>query len=171
MNNNLLIIGAGIYSLIAAEIAEDMGVFGSIDFADDARQFSVSGKTVIGTTAQLDQLLKQYHFVVVAIGNPQVRMGLISRLEQNENCRIATLISPRAYVSPSAKIGEGCIIEPMAAVHSKCVLESGCFISAGAVVNHESKCCRGVHIDCNATVMGGSTVPQNAKVCGGEVYR
>lgn len=170
MDNNLLIIGAGIYSLVAAEIAEDMRKFDRIDFIDDQTKISESGKAVIGTTKQLDQLLDGYNNVVVAIGNPQVRMDLISRLEQNGNCRIATLISPRAYVSPSAQIGEGCIIEPMAVVHSKCVLESGCLVSAGAVINHGSRCCSGAHIDCNATVMGQSTVPQNTKVCSGEVY-
>ena len=37
MNRNLLIVGAGIYGVVAYEIAADMGRFEKIDFVDDVR--------------------------------------------------------------------------------------------------------------------------------------
>jgi UDP-3-O-[3-hydroxymyristoyl] glucosamine N-acyltransferase len=170
MGKKLLIIGAGIYSLVAAEIAADMDEFDQIDFVDDVRQMSPNGKTVLGTTKQLNELLLQYHNVVVAIGNSTVRMNLLFQLKQQKDCEIISLISPKAYVSPTATIGVGCIIEPMAVVHSNCVLEDGCFVSAGAVINHESRCCRCVHVDCHATVVGKSIVPEGTKIDSGDVY-
>lgn len=34
-----------------------------------------------------------------------------------------------------------------------------------------SMCCDGVHVDCNATVLGNTIVPVGTKVCSGEVFK
>lgn len=169
MNKNLLIVGAGTYGVVASEIARAMGCFDKIGFADDGRTQTPDGVPVVGTTQQLNDLAAAFGSIVVAIGNPQVRLSLLEKIREMPY-RIVSLVSPQAYVAPTAQIASGCIIEPMAVVHTGCVLEEGCLISAGAVVNHASKCCRGVHVDCNATVAGYSLVPAETKVCSGEVY-
>ena len=171
MNQNLLIVGAGVYALVAKEIAESMGCFEKIAFVDDNAKTTPSGIEVVGRVSDVENLVSEYYNVVVAIGNPEVRLGLIQKLNEETPCRIVTLVSPRAYVSPSAQIGKGCIIEPMAVVHTGCVLTTGCIISAGAVVNHANMCCDGVHVDCNATVEGYCLVPAGTKICCGEVYK
>jgi len=38
LNKNLLIVGAGIYSVVAFEIATEMGCFDKIDFIDDTKK-------------------------------------------------------------------------------------------------------------------------------------
>ena len=171
MNGNLLIVGAGSYALVAAEVAEDMGCFREIAFVDDRTKNLQNGACVVGTTQDVDRLAGAYSHIVVGIGNSDVRLSILEQLQNKANYQIASLISPRAYVSPAAKVSEGCIIEPMAVVHREAVLEKGCIISAGAVVNHESACGQGVHVDCNATVAAYAKVPAKTKVCSGEVYR
>ena len=171
MNKNLLIIGAGVYGLVAKEIAESMGCFEKIAFVDDHAKTTPDGTAVIGTTQDIHDHANQYCNVIVAIGNPNVRLNLLHMLEQDTLLRIVTLISPHAYISPSAKIGKGCIVEPMTVIHTGCVLSKGCIVSAGAVVNHCSMLCDGVHIDCNATVAGYSLVPVGTKVCSCEVFK
>ena len=171
MDGKLLIIGAGSYALVAAEIAASMGCFAKIAFVDDRIQTLQNGVSVAGTTRDIDCLAGQYSHIIVGIGNPEVRLSILEQLQEKANYQIATLISPRAYVSPEAKVGEGCIVEPMAVVNREAVLEKGCIISAGAVVNHESACGQVCHIDCNATVAAYAKVPEKTKVCSGEVYR
>lgn len=171
MDNNLLIIGASTYGIVAAEIASDMGCFEKIDFVDDERKTTPNGIDVVGTTQDIDELATQYSNIIVAIGNPEVRLSLLNRIKEETPYRIVSLVSPKAYVSPSAQIMIGCIIEPMAVVHTGCVICPGCIISAGAVVNHETTCCDGVHVDCNATVEGYCLVPARTKICSGEVYK
>lgn len=171
MNGNLLIVGAGSYALVAAEIAESMGCFGKIGFVDDRIKTLPNGGCVVGTTRDIDRLAEAYSHIIVGIGNSEVRLSLLEQLEKNEKYQIPSLISPRAYVSPEAKVMQGCIIEPMAVVHREATLERGCIISAGAVVNHESTCGEGVHIDCNATVAAYACVPGKTKVCSGQVYK
>lgn len=170
MNNNLLIVGAGIYGVVAEEIAESMECFGKIAFVDDNTKTTPNGIEVIGTTDDLDELACEYSNIIVAIGNPVVRLSLLHRIEETTPFMIATLVSPRAYVSPSAQIMKGSIVEPMAVVHTGSVISVGCIISAGAVINHASMCCDGVHVDCNATVAGMTLVPAGTKVNSGEVY-
>ncbi len=170
MNKNLLIVGAGIYGVVAKEIAESMNCFEKIDFVDDNRKETLNGIKVIGTCADIENLAATYNNIIVAIGNPEVRLSLLKKIEEETPCRIVTLVSPRAYVSPSAQIMKGSIIEPMAVIHTGAVIAVGCIISAGAVINHASMCCDGVHVDCNATVAGMTLVPAGMKIKSGEVY-
>ena len=171
MKQNLLIVGAGIYGLVAKEVAESMGCFGQIAFIDDGTKETPNGIPVIGTSNNLASLSNEYENAVVAIGNPSVRMALLQKIEAETTLQIATLVSPRAYISPSAKVGRGSIIEPMAVVHSECMIGKGCLISAGAVVNHASCCEDAVHVDCNATVAGNTIVSSGIKVNSGAIYR
>lgn len=170
MIQNLLIVGAGIYGLVAKEIAESMGCFLRIDFVDDSAKETPDGTPVIGTTQDLPELPKRYANVVVAIGNPSVRQKLIQFIEEETLLRLVTLISPKAFVSPSAQIDAGCIIEPMAVVHAGCVLGKGCLVCAGAVINHASLCGDCVQVDCNATVAGNTVVPGGMKIASSTVY-
>ena len=169
MNNNLLIVGAGVYAVVASEIARDMGCFEKIDFVDDGRTHTPNNIPVVGTTRDLETLAKDYRCIAVAIGNPDARLSLLEKVE-GLYC-VVSLVSPKAYIAPSAQVGKGCIIEPMAVVHSGCVLGKGCILSAGAVVNHASRCARGVHVDCNGTVAGYCLVPAGTKIPSGTVYQ
>lgn len=81
MNKNLLIIGASTYGVVASEIATDMGCFEKIDFIDDERQTTPNGIDVIGTTRDIAVLAIQYSNIIVAIGNPEVRLPLLNRIK------------------------------------------------------------------------------------------
>lgn len=170
MNKNLLIVGAGIYGLVAKEIAQSMGCFMQIDFVDDGAKATPDGSQVAGMTGDLIELSKRYANVVVAIGNPEVRQKLIRFIEEETLLRLVILVSPRAFVSSSVQIGKGCIIEPMAVVHTGAVLGKGCLVCAGAVVNHAAMCGDCVQVDCNAVVAGNTIVPGGCKVAAGTVY-
>lgn len=171
MNNNLLIIGAGIYGVVAKEIAESMTCFGKIAFVDDAKKATPNGIEVVGTCADLRYLVCAYSNIVVAIGNPEIRLSLLQKIKEETSYRIVSLVSPYAYIAPSAQIKKGSIIEPLAVIHTGCVIGTGCIISAGAVVNHASMCADGVHVDCNATVAGNTFVPACTKVCSGTFFK
>ena len=170
MNRNLLIVGAGIYGMVAKEIGESMGCFERIDFVDDSAKETPNGSPVVGKIKDIVELSECYADVIVAIGNPVVRQRLIRFIEEETLLRLVTLVSPKAYVSPSAQIGKGCVIEPMAVIHTGCVLGKGCLICAGAVVNHAVMCGDCVQIDCNATVAGNTVVPSGIKVASGTAY-
>ncbi len=166
-----MIVGASTYALVAYEIAQRMGCYDRIDFVDDLRKETPNGVKTIGTTSDLARLSSVYTEMVVAIGNSDFRLMMIEKIQKETFSSVVSLVSPQAFVSSTASIMHGCIIEPMAVVHSGCVLERGCIVSAGGVINHQSVCREGVHVDCNATVEGYCLVPAKTKVPSGQVFR
>lgn len=170
MNKCLLIVGAGAYGVVASDIAHAMGCFDKIDFVDDENEFAPTGEQVIGKIKDLAELNCEYGNIIVAIDSPEIRLNLLTRIQEETSFRIVALVSPKSYVSPSAQIMPGCIIEPMAVVESKSYLAIGCFVSSGAVVNYASMCCDGVHVEANSTIAASTLVPAGTRVKSGEVF-
>ncbi len=164
MNNNLLIVGASAYGLLAADIAKEMQCFEQIDFIDDEKVQTPDGQRVIGKISDLEKLSVKYSNVFISIEDSKTRLALMKRIEEEMPYRMVVLASPRAYIAPSVQIGKGTIIEPMAVIQTGAVVQEGCVISAGAVINYGSMCARGVHVECNAVVASGTLVPACTKV-------
>ena len=154
---NLLILGAGQYGAVAKETAQAMDCFGRIDFLDDANPIA------LGTLSCCKTLRGSYDCAFVAIGDAEVRMYWLTELVQ-AGYEPAVLIHPRAWVSPSARLMAGIIVEPMAVVHANAVVESGTLLCAGGVVNHNAHVLSGCKIDCNAVVAPRTVVPEKTHV-------
>lgn len=69
---------------------------------------------------------------------------------------IATLISPKSYVSKTAKVGKGVMIEPFVAVNCGAVVQNCCYIGTNAT------------IDCGSEVDKGSTICCGQYLCRAE---
>lgn len=82
---------------------------------------------MIAKIQDLDELVIENSNIIVVIGNPEIRLSLLRKISEETPYRIVSLVSPKAYVSPTAQVMEGCIIEPMA------VVQTGCLISTGAL--------------------------------------
>ncbi len=163
-NRNLLILGFGQYGTVAKETAEAMGCFDAISFLDDQNQ------NAMGVLNDFEKFAAEYSHAFVAMGNCVIRHKWLKRLK-DAGFVLPVLIHPQATVMPSATIAGGSIIEAQAMVHSNTQLAEGSIISAGAVVNHNAvlgTCC---HIDCNAVVPAGQTVPAQTKVFCGTVFQ
>lgn len=110
MNKTLLILGAGGHGRVAAEIAESLGY--TIPFLDDK-----PSEGVIGSISELEKFGPEFDACFIGIGNNAVRHKLQDRLVEL-GLSVATLISPRAYVSSSVKVGCGTVIEPGTVVNA-----------------------------------------------------
>lgn len=163
MNKNLLIIGAGQYGLLVRELATALESFHKIDFLDDSKEIA------IGKIGEYEAFAGEYSYAFAAIGKADLRMQWVEKLEK-AGFDVPVLISPMAYVSPSAKLGAGTVVEPMAVVHANTEIGKACIISAHSTVNHNSVCGDGCHIDCGAVIGSNSIVPCGTKVKYGEVF-
>ena len=158
---SLLIVGAGEYGYLVKELAEDCG-YDEIAFLDD------SNPIAIGLLSEAGKFRDIYEEIVIAIGNPEKREKLVEEVEPLFH--LATLIHPNAYVSRSAVIGNGCIVEFGAIIHAASRLGKACIINAGAVVNHNSIVGDFSQVDCNAIVAARTVLPQGKKVMSGTVW-
>lgn len=160
---NLLIIGAGQYGTMIKESARALNEYDKIDFLDDENE------EAIGTVAECAKFVDTYKYALVAIGNGAIRLEITDKLKA-AGYQIASFISRRAYVSPSAEIEEGCVIEPMAVIATGSKVCRCTIVSSGAVVNHNSTVLEGSHIDCNSTVRSNRTVPVKTKLECGQIF-
>ena len=158
---SLLIIGAGQYGMVVKEIAGSLG-YDRIDFLDDNKPIAVGGIN------EYNSFTDRYASAVVAIDNAEMRLELISKLTA-AGYELPVLIHKKAYVSPSAKIGVGTVIEPMAVVNTDTVIGVGCIISAGAIINHNCIIEDGCHIDCGTVVGARAVVKSKTNTKYGEI--
>ena len=161
--DNLLILGAGQYGQVTKEIAESTGQFEKIDFLDD------NVENDVGKIADYKKFAGNYSYAIVAIGNADLRLAYIRELERS--CfRIAILISPKAYVSQSAKIKQGTIVEPFAVVNANSFVGEGTLICAGAIVNHNAVVGDACQLDCGSVVEANAVVPDKTKLGSNKVF-
>ena len=82
---------------------------------------------------------------------------------------IPTLVHPRAYVSPAARLGVGAVVLPMAVVNTGVQVGNGCIVNIGALVDHDSILEDGVHLAPGAIVKAENRIPEKMKVDSAQV--
>lgn len=157
-----MILGAGGYGHVVREIAEDSGIFDKIDFLDD------SSPLAIGKFGDAEKFLKGYPNAVVALGNAELRLGYIEKLRA-AGFQIPAIISPKAYVSKSAKIGNGTIVEPFSAVNANSEVGIGVLLRCGSVIDHNAKVGDFCYIDCGVVVKANNSVGFKIKIAANSV--
>ena len=141
MNKNLLILCDSAYGTMAKEIALSMGCFEKVDILN--QYFGVPEaegeyhEISIGRLNDYESFAGAYSFAVAAFEDSQTRLSWSDKLIE-AGFAIVSLVSPKAYVSPSAQINQGCIIEPLAGVNSNVSVGACSIIKMGALINHSS---------------------------------
>lgn len=167
---SLLILTAGGHGQVVGETAACTG-YEKIGFLDDGKEIGV-GK-VIGGTGEVDRFLAsgEYDAVFPALGNNSARQKWMEEHEELVRGRgvVPTLVHPAAWVSPSAKLGPGVIVEAMAVVNANVVVGPGAIIGIGVKVDHDAVIGECAHIDAGATIHARAKVEELKKVEAGMV--
>lgn len=159
----LLVVGAGGHGRSVAEAAELSDRYEVVGFLDDGLPIgtSVLNAVVLGSIASMSQHLAYTDQAIVAIGNNALREKLLQQL--NEACfEFATVIHPRAIVSPSASLGAGSAVMAGAVLGTEASLGVGTIVNCGAVVDHQAKVEDYGHLGVNASMAGGTVLGRNA---------
>ena len=159
----LLVVGAGGHGRSVAEAAEISGQFEVVGFLDDAAPVGecVFGRQVIGPIASMADHCSVVDQAIVAIGNNAVREKLMQQLTVAGYAK-ATVIHPRAFVSPSAVLGEGAAIMAGVIVGTEARLGVGSIVNCGAVVDHHARVEDFGHLGVNASMAGGTVLGHGA---------
>lgn len=164
MDNNLLILGAGGHGQVVKETAEAMGIFGKIDFLDD----DSTKKGILSACSEYKRFKNQYKYAIPSFGNMKIRMDYIKQLVES-GFTIPVLYHPTAYISPTAKIERGSIVEAHAIINTNSIIGEGCIISVGAIIDHDVYIVGGCHIDCGAIVGSNCKIIIPKKIQSGTV--
>lgn len=158
----LVIIGAGGHARSVIDIFLQMHTYEIVGCLDPTfkNRKSVKGMEeipVIGDDKILPQLReKGIEYVFVALGDNRLRKKL-TKLARDYSYKVATAVSPGAYISKLVQIGEGTCIMAGAVLNVNSVIGEGTIINTNASLDHDCKIGNYVHI-APGTAVSGSTI-------------
>lgn len=159
----LLVVGAGGHGRSVAEAAELSGQFEVVGFLDDSMPAgeTVLGVSVLGPVASMAHHRAAADQAIVAIGNNAVREKLMQQLAA-AGFKWATVVHPRAIVSPSAVLGAGSAVMAGAIVGTEARLGVVSIVNCGAVVDHHATVEDFGHLGVSASMAGGTVLGRGA---------
>ena len=154
----IILVGGGGHCRACIDVIEAQGKFliaGIIDVKEKQHQ-KVSGYEVIGCDEDLPGLINQYKYYLVTIGqvkNAEKRKTSFNYLRKL-GAVFPVIISPLAYVSHKASIGDGTIVMHNAFINSSADIGSNCIINTGVIIEHDVKIEDNCHVSTGAIVNG-----------------
>jgi sugar O-acyltransferase (sialic acid O-acetyltransferase NeuD family) len=194
MKEKIILIGGGGHCRACIDVIEQEGRFTIVGIVDvlEKKQHTVLGYSVIGSDADLAELIKTFPNFLITLGHiksPIRRIELFNDLMQM-GAHFPVIQSPLAYVSPRAQVAEGtivmhhalinagarvgrnCIINTKTLVEHDAVIEDHCHISTGAVINGGVKIGSGSFFGSNAVCKEYIEIGKNAVIgCGAIIVK
>jgi len=159
---NLILVGGGGHCkscIDVIEAEERFKIAGIVDIEDKLRQ-NVLDYEVIACDKALPKLVKCYKYFLITIGHiksPCARVNKFEYLKQL-GAEFPVVISPLAYVSKRAYIGEGTIIMHKANVNAHVRIGINCIVNTAALIEHDVKVGGHCHISTGSIVNGGCNI-------------
>jgi len=122
------------------------------------------GYFFIGTDADIETYVNKGYSFLVTVGqikSPEIRKKLFRKLLALQ-AKIVTIISPRAYLSKHASIGEGSIVMHDALVNADARIGENCIINSKALIEHDATIEAHSHISTAAVVNGGVIIKEGS---------
>lgn len=156
-NKNLLIIGAGGHGKVIADIAENIGCYEKIIFADDDESVKECMRYPVFWRKKIENDMYDSHDVFVAVGNSKTREKITSELKA-KGVFIPTLIHPKAIIARTATIAEGTVIMAGTVINSDTHIAGSCIINTGCTIDHDCIIGEFCHVSVGAHLAGTVTV-------------
>ena len=155
--NDIILIGGGGHCKSVIDVIEQEGRFEIVGIVDKPELLgsNVLGYSVIGNDSDLDSLAKKYQYALITVGqikSPLLRIKLFD-LAVEAGFKLPSIISPNAYVSKYASIGNGVVIMHHAIVNASVSIGDNCIINSKALIEHDCLISKHCHISTNATSM------------------
>jgi len=166
MKKEILLIGGGGHCASVIDVIEQEGIYSIVGIIDDnaSKGEMLLGYKVIGCDEDLVDLHTKYKYAFVAVGHMksnEARVRIFHHI-QSIGYEIPTIISPLAYVSQHAKIGDGTIVMHQALINANVSISKNCIINTKALVEHDSIVENHVHISTGAIINGGVRVKESS---------
>jgi sugar O-acyltransferase (sialic acid O-acetyltransferase NeuD family) len=182
--SRIILIGGFPETIELCELCE----YEIVGIVDQALEGMVCGYPVIGNDDDAGKFRKEYPDIpiVIAVDTPAARQKLHGIYKQ-VGFSFATLISPKAFISPSAKLGEGVIIQSFCNISTNailgdftkvntyanimhdCILEPYCTIAPNAALMGHVHVGESSYIGANATIIQTNRVGGKVTVGAGAV--
>ena len=171
----IILIGGGGHCKSVIDVIEQEGKFQIIGIVDKSELLGVKvlGYPVIGNDSDLADLSKKYRYALVTVGqikSSSLRVKLF-KLAVKIGLTMPNVISPRAYVSKHAMIGQGTVIMHDALVNANAKIGENCIINSKALIEHDAIIEDFCHIATNAVINGAAIVRQGSFLGSGVITK
>lgn len=164
----ILLIGGGGHCHSVIDVIEQENRYQIASIVDTPENLGnqVLGYPVIATDEQLAELYGQFQYAVVTVGqikSSALRVRLYQQLKEI-GYQLPVIISPLAYVSKHAQVGEGTVVMHHALVNANARIGKNCIINSKALIEHDATIQDHCHIATSAVINGGVLVKQHTFV-------
>ena len=171
----IILIGGGGHCKSVIDVIEQEGKFQIIGIVDKPELLGVKvlGYPVIGNDSDLVDLSKKCRYALVTVGqikSSSLRERLF-KLAVKVGLTMPNIISPRAYVSKHAMIGQGTVIMHDALVNANAKIGENCIINSKALIEHDAIIEDFCHIATNAVINGAVIVRQGSFLGSGVITK
>lgn len=162
MKEGIILVGGGGHCRSAIDVieaAEKFKIFGIIDLKEKVGE-TIFGYKITGTDEDLKEIYNECKMVNITIGHiksAELRIKMYDLLK-HIGYVFPVIISPLAYVSKYATIGEGTIIMHHAVVNAGAKIGKNCIINSKALIEHDAVIGDYCHISTAAVINGGVVV-------------
>jgi UDP-perosamine 4-acetyltransferase len=167
----IVIAGAGGHAKVVIELVRAacpaLEIVGMVDAERAPR--SMLGVPVIGGDNRLADLRAGgVAFAFPAVGDNALRERLGERLRKL-GFELPALVSPKAAVSPTARLGAGVAVMAGAAINAEAAIADFAVVNTGAVVDHDARLGLAAHAAPGSVLAGGSCAGARALIGAGAV--
>ncbi len=169
----LLLIGAGGHALACIDVIEQEGRYAIVGLVGQAAEVGrqVLGYPVVDTDDGLTSLAARIPSALVVVGQiktPDARVRLYERALA-AGFSLPAIVSPRAYVSPHARIGAGTVVMHDAVIGAGARVGANCILNTRSHLEHEVVVEDHVHVSTAAVINGRARVGERSFVGSGSL--
>jgi len=171
----LILIGAGGHAHACIDVIEQHDgyqIAGLVGMPEEMHTQHL-GYEVIATDGDLPQLVKDYPYALIAVGQIQTADHRI-RLHQQANklgFQLPAIIAPSAHVSHHATVGSGSIVMHGAIINAGARVGSNCIINTRALLEHDVAVADHCHISTGAILNGDVKIGTGSFVGSGSIIK
>lgn len=161
--DKIILIGGGGHCHSCIDVIESSGFFkiaGIVEQPGKNKENSILGYPTIGYDNELATLRKHFDYALVTVGQigPGIVRQKLFKYLKELNFILPVIISPLAYVSKHAAIGEGTIVMHQVIVNAGAHIGNNCILNTKCLIEHDAVVGDYTHISTAAVLNGNSTI-------------
>lgn len=160
MSEAIILVGGGGHCRSVMDVIEAEGRFQVAGIVDRPERVGerVLGVEIIASDADLAELVREYPYFLVTLGQVKSPAGRIAAYErlQRLGARLPVVVSPLARLSPHAQAGAGTVVMHHSLVNAGAVVGVNCIINNHSLVEHDAQVGDHCHVSTGAVLNGGA---------------
>ena len=169
----LVLLGGGGHCRSVIDVIEQTGLYSILGVLEKkgVTRPDVVGYPLLGIDHDLPMFIERNCEVVVTVGQiktsePREQVYLYAK---EMGAQLPVVVSPQAYLSCHAKVGDGSTFMHGAIVNCNAEIGENCIINTRALVEHDAKIGSHTHIATGALINGGVQIGQRCFIGSGAV--